>query len=79
MTKTLVDIDDDLLATVMAKTGARTKKQAINEALSFYAEAQGKSAREAWRDLFRMVDEGVIDLDKMERRHNAEKELLRGE
>ncbi|MEU6857831.1 type II toxin-antitoxin system VapB family antitoxin [Glycomyces sp. NPDC046736] len=66
MTKTLVDIDDELLADVMSKSGAKTKKQAINEALSFYAQAQDKSPEEAWRDLFSMVDEGVIDLDQME-------------
>lgn len=66
MAKTLVDIDDDLLAEVMAQSGARTKKQAINEALSFYAKAQSKSAEEAWRDLFTMVDEGLVDLDRLE-------------
>lgn len=66
MTKTLVDVDDDLLADVMAKSGAKTKKQAINEALSFYARAQDKSPEEAWRDLFAMADEGLIDLDSLE-------------
>lgn len=66
MTKTLVDVDDELLADVMAKTGARTKKQAINAALSFYSKAQDKSPDEAWRDLFSMVDEGLIDLERME-------------
>jgi Arc/MetJ family transcription regulator len=79
MTKTLVDIDDDLLAEVMAQTGARTKKQAINEALEYYREAQHKGPETAWRNLRRMVAEGSIDLDKIERRHELEKAELRSE
>ena len=31
--RTNIDIDDDLLAEVMALTGAKTKKQAVNDAL----------------------------------------------
>lgn len=79
MTKTLVDIDDDLLAEVMTQTGASTKKQAINEALAYYREAQRKGPEAAWRNLRRMVADGSIDLDKIERRHELEKMELHGE
>lgn len=34
MTKTLIDVDDDLLDRVMKLTGATTKKAAVNEALA---------------------------------------------
>lgn len=34
MTKTLIDIDDELLARVMELTGATTKKAAVNAALA---------------------------------------------
>lgn len=34
MTKTLIDVDDELLARVMKLTGATTKKAAVNEALA---------------------------------------------
>lgn len=66
MTKTLVDVDDELLAGVIEKSGASTKKQAINEALEFYLDAQTKGREAAWRDLHTMVKEGLIDLDKIE-------------
>lgn len=67
MTKTLVDVDDDLLADVMAQTGARTKKQAINEALEFYREAQRTSPQTAWNNLRQMAADGTLDLDEVER------------
>lgn len=79
MTKTLVDVDDELLAEVMEQTGARTKKQAINKALEYYREAQHKGPEAAWRNLRRMVAEGSLDLDKVERRHELEKAELRDE
>ncbi len=66
MTKTLVDVDDDLLSDVIRLSGATTKKQAINQALEYYREAQHKGPEAAWRDLFALVDQGAIDLDKME-------------
>jgi Arc/MetJ family transcription regulator len=66
MSKTLVDIDDDLLAEVIAKSGAATKKQAINDALAYYLEAQRKGPEAAWRELFAMVDTGLLDLDRVE-------------
>lgn len=34
MTKTIIDVDDELLAQTMRFTGATTKKAAVNEALA---------------------------------------------
>lgn len=34
MTKTIIDVDDDLLKQAMRFTGATTKKAAVNEALA---------------------------------------------
>ena len=38
MSVTRVDIDDDVLERAMALSGAKTKKDAVNLALRFYAE-----------------------------------------
>jgi Arc/MetJ family transcription regulator len=73
MTKTLVDVDDELLADVMAQSGAKTKKQAINEALEYYREAQRTGPQTAWSNLRRMAADGTLDLDEVERRSNLHK------
>ncbi|WP_168801571.1 type II toxin-antitoxin system VapB family antitoxin [Glycomyces buryatensis] len=73
MTKTLVDVDDELLADVMAKSGANTKKQAINEALEYYREAQQTGPQTAWNNLRRMAADNTIDLDEVERLSNLHK------
>ncbi|WP_335991539.1 type II toxin-antitoxin system VapB family antitoxin [Glycomyces sp. MUSA5-2] len=74
MTKTLVDVDDELLADVMAQSGARTKKQAINEALEYYREAQRTGPQTAWKNLRRMAADGTLNLDEVERLSNAHKD-----
>ncbi len=74
MTKTLVDVDDDLLADVMAQSGAKTKKQAINEALAYYSEAQRTGPQTAWKNLRRMAADGTLDLDEVERLSNSHKD-----
>jgi Arc/MetJ family transcription regulator len=78
MTKTLVDVDDELLADVMEQTGARTKKQAINEALEYYREAQRSGPENAWKNLRRMAADGTLDLDEVERRSNLHKDERTG-
>ena len=45
MSVTRVDIDDDVLERAMALSGAKTKKDAVNLALRFYAEKQERAAR----------------------------------
>jgi len=58
MTKTLIDIDDALLARAMELTGATTKKAAVNEAL---AQAVRRIEALGYID---MVSGGVaVDLD----------------
>ena len=45
MSVTQIDIDQDALDRVMALSGARTKKDAVNLALRYYAERQERAAR----------------------------------
>jgi Arc/MetJ family transcription regulator len=42
---TQIDIDQDALDRVMALSGTRTKKDAVNLALRYYAERQERAAR----------------------------------
>jgi Arc/MetJ family transcription regulator len=42
---TQIDIDQDALDRVMALSGARTNKDAVNLALRYYAERQERAAR----------------------------------
>lgn len=44
MTKTLVELDDDLLTAAMRELGTKTKKDTVNEALRFAA-TRGERAR----------------------------------
>ncbi|PXX68942.1 VapB protein of antitoxin of type II toxin-antitoxin system [Nocardia tenerifensis] len=43
MTVTQIDLDDDALERTMALSGVRTKKEAVNLALRFYAEQQERA------------------------------------
>ena len=45
MAVTQIDIDDDALDRAMALSRARTKKDAVNLALRYYAERQERAAR----------------------------------
>ncbi|MGW2249643.1 type II toxin-antitoxin system VapB family antitoxin [Kitasatospora sp. NPDC001660] len=45
MSVTQIDIDEDALERAMALAGVRTKKDAVNLALRFYAEQQERAAR----------------------------------
>jgi len=58
VTKTLIDIDDALLAKAMELTGAATKKAAVNEAL---AQVVRRGAAHGYVDL---IQSGIaVDLD----------------
>jgi Arc/MetJ family transcription regulator len=72
MSVTQIDIDDDELARAMALSGAKTKKEAVNLALRFYAEKQERAARIA-RHFERARRWGA--LEDAERLHRAEKEI----
>jgi Arc/MetJ family transcription regulator len=69
---TQIDIDDDALERAMAMSGAKTKKEAVNLALQFYADKQERAARIA-----RHFDRAQHwhALDDAERLHRAEKEI----
>jgi Arc/MetJ family transcription regulator len=65
MTKTLLDVDDDLLAEATAELGTSTKKDTVNEALRAVVETARERRRRALEDLQRMADEGLIDFDRI--------------
>src|ERR1035441_8104279 len=72
MSVTQIDIDEDALERVMTLSGAKTKKEAVNLALQFYAEKQERAARIA-RHFERALHWGA--LEDAERLHRAEKEI----
>lgn len=65
MTKTLLDIDDDLLAEATEALGTVTKKDTVNEALRTVVETTRERRRFALEDLQRMADEGAINFDRI--------------
>jgi Arc/MetJ family transcription regulator len=69
---TQIDIDQDALDRVMALSEAKTKKEAVNLALQYYADKQERAARIA-RHFDRARHWGA--LQDAERRHRAEKVL----
>jgi Arc/MetJ family transcription regulator len=71
MSVTQIDIDDDALDRAMALSGVKTKKEAVNLALQFYAEKQERAARIA-RHFERARRWGAVE--DAERLHRAEKE-----
>ncbi|MFD7847751.1 type II toxin-antitoxin system VapB family antitoxin [Nocardia sp. NPDC059764] len=70
MTVTQIDLDDDALQRVMALSKAKTKKDAVNLALRFYAEKQERAARIA-HHFERARHWGAID--DAARRHEEER------
>jgi Arc/MetJ family transcription regulator len=70
MSVTQIDIDEDALDRTMALSGARTKKDAVNLALRYYAERQERAARIA-RHFERAQSWGATE--DAERLHQAEK------
>jgi Arc/MetJ family transcription regulator len=71
MSVTQIDIDDDALERAMALSRAKTKKEAVNLALRFYAEKQERAASIA-RHFERARHWGA--LEDAERLHRAEKQ-----
>lgn len=64
MTRTLVDLDDDLLAEVAKALGTRTKKDTVNTAMREVLENRRRAL--AWQRLQDMAADGQFDelLDK---------------
>jgi Arc/MetJ family transcription regulator len=72
MAVTQIDIDEDALESVMALSKVKTKKEAVNLALQYYADKQGRAARIA-RHFERARHWGAVE--DAERLQRAEKEL----
>jgi Arc/MetJ family transcription regulator len=71
MSVTQIDIDDDALERAMALSGVKTKKEAVNLALQFYAGKQERAARIARHFERARHWEAVEDAERL---HRAEKE-----
>ncbi|WP_174887185.1 type II toxin-antitoxin system VapB family antitoxin [Streptomyces abyssomicinicus] len=71
MSVTQIDIDDEALEKAMALSKARTKKEAVNLALHFYADQQERAAR--IRHHFERA-RGWGAVEDAERLHRAEKD-----
>ena len=71
MAVTQIDIDEGALEQVLALSRVRTKKDAVNLALRYYAERQERAAR-IGRHFERAQGWGAVE--DAERLHRAEKE-----
>ncbi|MFC5661907.1 type II toxin-antitoxin system VapB family antitoxin [Kitasatospora misakiensis] len=71
MSVTQIDIDEEALERAMALAGVRTKKEAVNLALRYYAERQERAAR-IGRHFERARRWGAVE--DAERLHRAEKD-----
>lgn len=65
MAKTLIDVDEDLLAEASTALGTSTKKDTVNEALRQAVEANRERRRRALEDLQRLADEGAFDFARI--------------
>jgi Arc/MetJ family transcription regulator len=63
--KTLLDVDEDLLAEASSALGTSTKKDTVNEALRQAVEVSRERRRRALEDLQRLADEGGFDFDRI--------------
>lgn len=68
---TQVDLDEEALQQVIALSRVRTKKEAVNLALRYYAERQERAAR-IGRHFERARNWGAVE--DAERLHDSEKE-----
>jgi Arc/MetJ family transcription regulator len=68
---TQIDIDQDALDRTMALSKAKTKKEAVNLALQYYADKQERAARIAQHFERARRWEAVEDAERL---HRAEKE-----
>lgn len=66
MTKTLIDIDDGLLAEAAMAFGTATKKDTVTRALQHAVDAARAKRTSALRHLQDMVDEGGFDFGELD-------------
>jgi Arc/MetJ family transcription regulator len=63
MGKTLIDIDEELLAEATTALGTTTKKDTVNEALRQAVDNSRERRRTARENLQRIADEGGFNFD----------------
>lgn len=66
MAKTLVDIDEDLLAEASTALGTSTKKDTLNSALEFVVSETRARRERALARLQNVADEGGFDFDRLD-------------
>ena len=65
MAKTLLDVDEELLAEASTALGTSTKKDTVNAALRQAVEVSRERRRRARENLQRLADEGAIDFERI--------------
>lgn len=65
MAKTLIDVDEELLAEATTALGMSTKKDTVNEALRQAVETSRERRRRGLVELRRIADEGGFDFDRL--------------
>ena len=63
--KTLIDIDEDLLAEASVALGASTEQDTVTHALRVVVEEARQRRRQALARLRQVTDEGVFDFDRL--------------
>ncbi|BCJ57320.1 type II toxin-antitoxin system VapB family antitoxin [Micromonospora endophytica] len=66
MAKTLLDLDEDLLAEATAALGTTTKKETVTEALRQAVESSRERRQRALADLQDVADAGGFDFDQLD-------------
>lgn len=66
MSKTLIDVDDDLLSKAMSATHSTTKKEAVNKALALSIESDREKRMTALREMQQMARDGLLDFSDSE-------------
>lgn len=68
MGKTLIDVDEELLAKAMSATHSTTKKEAVNKALALSIEADRENRIRAIKSMQQMAQDGLLDFSEFEKR-----------
>lgn len=66
MAKTLLDVDEELLAEAMTALGTSTKKDTVNRALQFAVEETRARREKALAELQSIADDGGFDFDRLD-------------
>ncbi|QOC92645.1 type II toxin-antitoxin system VapB family antitoxin [Micromonospora craniellae] len=66
MAKTLLDLDEDLLAEATAALGTTTKKETVTEALRQAVEASRERRQQALADLEDIAESGGFHFDRLD-------------